>query len=126
MKKLRILVVEDEGPLSFFVTQTLKEDFDVVLAKTAEQALSIFEPGKFDLIITDVRLPGKSGLELLSEVLIKDPDIKSIIVTAYDSFEVREKARALNADAFLPKPFTVQTLKETIKDIFKEKNQYFT
>jgi two-component system C4-dicarboxylate transport response regulator DctD len=122
MKKLRILVVEDEGPLSFFVTQTLKEDFDVVLAKTAEQALSIFEPGKFDLIITDVRLPGKSGLELLSEVLIKDPDIKSIIVTAYDSFEVREKARALNADAFLPKPFTVQTLKETIKDIFKEKN----
>ena len=120
MKKLRILVVEDEGPLSFFVSQTLGEEHDVTLSRTAEDALEKFEAGKYDLIITDIKLPGMSGLELLAKIQMQDPDIKSIVVTAYDSFETREKVKSLNADAFIAKPFTVQTLRETIKKIFKK------
>ncbi|MEO0254048.1 MAG: response regulator [candidate division WOR-3 bacterium] len=120
MKKLKILVVEDEGPLSFFVSQTLKEEHDVTLARTGEEALEKFVPGEYDLIITDIKLPGISGLELLAKIQMQDPDIRSIVVTAYDSFETREKVKNLNADAFLPKPFTVQTLREAIKKIFKE------
>ena len=120
MKKLKILVVEDEGPLSFFVSQTLGEEHYVTLARTGEEALEKFAPGEYDLIITDIKLPGISGLELLAKIQMQDPDIKSIVVTAYDSFETREKVKNLNADAFLPKPFTVQTLREAIKKIFKE------
>ncbi len=120
MEKLKILVVEDEGPLSFFVTQTLGEEHDVTLARTAEEALEKFEPGKYDLLITDIKLPGMNGLELLAKIQMQDSEIKSIIITAYDSFETREKVKSLHADAFLPKPFTVQTLKETIKKIFKK------
>jgi len=119
MKKLRILVVEDEGPLSFFVSQTLGEEYEVTLSRTAEEAIEKFEPGKYDLLITDIKLPGMSGLELLAKIQMQDPDIKSIVVTAYDSFEIREKVKTLNADAFLAKPFPVKALKETIKKIFK-------
>ncbi|MEN3044089.1 MAG: response regulator [Candidatus Hydrothermales bacterium] len=122
MKRIKILVVEDEGPLSFFVTQSLKEEHDVILARTGEEALEKFAPGEFDLIITDIKLPGMSGLELLSKIQLQDPNIKSIVVTAYDSFETREKVKNLNADFFLPKPFTVQTLREAIKKLFKEEN----
>ncbi len=120
MKKLRILVVEDEGPLSFFVSQTLSEEHEVTLSRTGEDALEKFEPGKYDLIITDIRLPGISGIELLAKIQMQDPNIKSIVVTAYDSFETREKVKSLNADAFLAKPFTIHTLREAIKKIFKK------
>ncbi|MEN3045965.1 MAG: response regulator [Candidatus Hydrothermales bacterium] len=122
MKRVKILVVEDEGPLSFFITQSLKEEHDVVWARSGEEALEKFVPGEFDIIITDIKLPGISGLELLSKIQMHDPNIKSIVITAYDSFETREKVKNINADFFLPKPFTVQTLKEAIRKLMKKES----
>ncbi len=119
--KKRILFVEDEAPLAFFVSQILGSDYEVESVRTGKEAIQKWKENPYDLLVTDVRLPDISGLELIANLQMEYPDIKFIIVTAYDSYDLREKVKNLKGlKRFFPKPFSIEELKKEINKIFEE------
>ena len=90
MSATRILVVEDEAKLANAVKQGLVEDgFTVELAGTAEEAEPIIARGALDLIVLDLGLPGKSGLDLLREMRAAGNNTPVLILTARGSLDER-------------------------------------
>jgi len=119
--KKRILFVEDEAPLAFFVSQVLGSDYEVESVRTAGEAIQKWKENPYDLLVTDVRLPDMSGLELIANLQMEYPEVKFIIVTAYDSYDLREKIKNLKGlKRFFPKPFSIEELKKEINQIFED------
>src|SRR5579862_3947601 len=104
-----ILVVEDEEKLRRVVELQLKTaGFEVEQAGTAEEALKLAD--RADVIITDLRLPGLSGLEMLQQLRGQDLRTPVIVMTAFGSIETAVEAMKAGAIDFLPKPFSLDHL----------------
>ncbi|RMF60315.1 MAG: response regulator [Calditrichaeota bacterium] len=113
----RILVVDDEETLTFSLYQTFIKspiDCEVVTASSGEEALQRFREQAFDVVITDVAMPGISGLELLSTIKDEHPETRVIVITAYGSPEVSESTLERGGDLYVEKPFDIIQLKETV------------
>ena len=83
---VKVLVVDDEESMRRFLCILLeKEGYDVTLAASGEEALEKLENGSFALLITDLRMPGMSGVELLEKVRVDQPNLPVVILTAYAS-----------------------------------------
>ncbi len=109
MIKRRILVVEDEDKLRRVIElQLTSAGFDVDQAGTAESALPRMD--RADLILTDLRLPGMSGLEMLRLIQKQNTHAPVIIMTAFSSIETAVEAMKAGAVDFLPKPFSLDHL----------------
>ena len=105
-KKGRILVVDDETSLLSVLSQVLaKEGFEVITATSGEQAWEVFEKDPVPLVISDIVMPGMSGIDLLLTIKEKYPDTQVIIMTSYASFETITKALRHGAYDYLIKPF---------------------
>jgi DNA-binding NtrC family response regulator len=106
---LRILVVEDEDKLRRVVELQLKgSGFEVDQAGSAEEALKLAD--RADLILTDLRLPGMTGLELLSQIRRQNSRTPVIVMTAFSTVENAVEAMKAGAVDFLPKPFSLDHL----------------
>jgi len=115
----RILLVEDDHSLSLLYQEELTtEGYEVVLAGDAESALEKISSGHFDLIITDIRMPGKDGIELISSIMGMRKDIPIIINTAYQSYKGDFMTWA--ADAYLIKSSSLDELKSKIKELLAD------
>jgi two-component system, OmpR family, response regulator len=116
MSATRILVVEDEAKLANAVKQGLVEDgFTVDLAGTAEEAEPIIAQGALDLIVLDLGLPGKSGLDLLREMRAAGNNTPVLILTARGSLDERVAGLDTGGDDYLVKPFAFAELVARIK-----------
>ena len=116
MNALRILLVEDESRLANSVKQGLvEEDFAVEIAVSAEEAEAIMLRGALDLIVLDLGLPGKPGLELLREMRASGNHTPVLILTARGSLEERVAGLDGGADDYLTKPFAFAELVARIK-----------
>ena len=112
----RILLVEDEKSLSLLYEEELtKEGYAVKVVHDAESALEILDRQAFDLIITDIRMPGKDGVELITEILGCRRDIPIIINTAYQSY--KDDFMTWAADAYVVKSSSLDELLKTIRDL---------
>src|SRR5436305_14501704 len=108
MKK-RILVVEDEEKLRRVLElQLTSAGFEVDKAGTAEQGLAIVD--RADLVLTDLRLPGMNGLELLGKIRQQNSLIPVIVMTAFGTIETAVEAMKAGATDFLLKPFSLDHL----------------
>jgi len=115
----RILLVEDDKTLSILYEEELsKEGYQVILAHDAESALEKVKKGEFDLIITDIRMPGKDGIELISSIMGMRKDIPIIINTAYQSY--KDDFMTWAADAYLIKSSSLDELKQKIRELLGE------
>ncbi|HEX5134496.1 MAG TPA: sigma-54 dependent transcriptional regulator, partial [Thermoanaerobaculia bacterium] len=113
---LRILVVDDEEVIRDVLATLLeKEGYDVAVASTAGEALAQFEAEPFDVILLDLMLPDRSGLELLRDIRRQDPDAVVVIVTAYSSIEGAIEAMREGAFHYIPKPFQNQEVLLTVR-----------
>ena len=111
-----ILLVEDETVLRESVRDWLVDvGYDVHTAEDGEQAMKTVAEQEFGLVILDLRLPGKDGLEVLKEAREQQPTIKGIIITAYPSVETAVEAVKRGAIDYLPKPFDLNYLEEVIE-----------
>lgn len=113
----RLLIVDDEETLTFTLYQVfIKASFDceVVTASSGEEAVKKIEEGAFDLVITDIAMPGMNGLDLLSFVKTKYPQTRVIIITAYGTDEREELAYRIGADKYLEKPFDIPQLRDIV------------
>jgi len=112
----RILLVDDEKSLGLLYEEELtKEGYAVKVVHDAESALKILDRQAFDLIITDIRMPGKDGVELITEILGRRRDIPIIINTAYQSY--KDDFMTWAADAYVVKSASLDELLKTIRDL---------
>ena len=113
--KPRILLVDDDRLLREVIGDfLLMQDYDVDLAEDANIALSFFDPGKYQLALIDLVMPGMNGLELMSQLMSIDPEIFCIIMTGYPSVETAYKSMVDGASDYIIKPFQLKELLETI------------
>ncbi|HXJ35865.1 MAG TPA: sigma-54 dependent transcriptional regulator [Candidatus Eisenbacteria bacterium] len=107
MEGRRIVVVDDEPGMRAGLAEVLRRGgFQVDLAATAEDALAHLQAEGADLVVTDLRLPGLSGTELLRELRTTGLDVPAIVITAHGTIEDAVAAMKLGALDFLPKPFS--------------------
>jgi two-component system, NtrC family, response regulator PilR len=100
----RILLVDDEPSIRQLLSYRLKrEGFDVVLAENGREAVKRIEAGGIDLLVSDIRMPDMSGVEVLRAAKTFDPDILGIIITAYASKETSVEALRLGASNYVEK-----------------------
>ncbi len=112
----RILVVDDELSMREFLKILLeKEGHKVTLAKDGEQALDLAEKNGFDLAISDVRMPGMNGLDLLAALKERETDLPVIMITAFASPEDAVTAMKYGAFDYITKPFNVDEIQGVIK-----------
>ena len=112
-----ILLVEDEAVMRESVRDWLTDvGYRVETAEDGEQALRCIAEQEFGVLILDLRLPGKDGLEVLREARVKHPQLKGVIITAYPSVETAVEAIKRGAVDYLPKPFDLNHLEEIIRE----------
>lgn len=113
----RLLVVDDEPSMREFLDIMLsQEGYQVSTASTGEEAFKIYRSQEYDLILTDVKMPGMSGLDLIREIHSLDSQVPIIAVTAYASADDALRAVREGAYDYLSKPFQVEDLRIIIKN----------
>ena len=101
-----ILVVDDEESIRSVLSQVLREDgFKVVEAESGEAALALFQKQHFDLVITDIVMPGINGIKLLAKIKELNSDAQVIIMTSYASLDTAVSALRSGAYDYIFKPF---------------------
>ncbi|GAB4327636.1 MAG: hypothetical protein Kow0037_01350 [Calditrichia bacterium] len=119
----RLLIVDDEETLTFSLYQTFIKapiECEVVTASDGNQALEKIQKESFDLVITDIAMPGLSGLELLSIIKRKNPTTKVVIITAYGSDEREEFARKQGAEKYIEKPFDIHQIRDIVFQLLND------
>jgi len=112
----KIIVVDDEKQICQNVAKILsKNDYEVTHVLSAQEALEKMATDSFSLLISDIVMPGKNGLELLKMVKKEWPLTKAIMMTAYASTDTAMKAIQLGALDYIPKPFTPDELRTTVE-----------
>ncbi len=110
-----ILIVDDEKNYLLVLKELLGEEgYEVVTAQSASEALGIFQETELDLVITDMKMPGMSGMALLSVLKEKDLHLPVIMMTAYGTVEKAVEAMKKGAYDYIIKPFDNETLKKTV------------
>lgn len=117
MESKRALVVDDERLTLKIISDILaKEDYEVKTALNCEKALELLQQNEFDVILTDIRMPGRNGLDLLQRIRTYNPDMPVIIMTGFASLETAMKAVQQGAFDYLTKPLEYNKLKSIMKN----------
>lgn len=103
---VKILVVDDEVMMRNLILKILEsEGYQITMVSSGDEALRKLNSGKYDLLLTDVKMPGMSGFDLLKKVKAEWPDMAIIVMTGYgDAYSIKE-ALLLGADEYISKPF---------------------
>lgn len=110
-----ILIVDDEPELRTLVRAALEKDgHRVVEAGTEAEALRVIAAHPVDLTLIDWILPGRTGLELQAEILSRDPNARTVLITGFGTIETALRCIKSGARDFLRKPFTPEALRATV------------
>jgi CheY-like chemotaxis protein/predicted regulator of Ras-like GTPase activity (Roadblock/LC7/MglB family) len=113
-----ILIVEDEHPVADALCKVLRMSqnggYQVASCESGEAALAALQAAYYDLMITDLRMPGLNGIELIERTRQISPSTRSVLITAFGTAEIEARARNL-ANAYLPKPFSLQDFLQSVK-----------
>jgi DNA-binding response OmpR family regulator len=124
MQEVRVLVVEDERKLAQVLVSALKtEHYDVVAAPTGEDGFFRANAETFDLVLLDLMLPGRGGLEILQTLRKRHVETPVLILTARDGVEDRVLGLDLGADDYLVKPFALPELLARIRALLRRGRQ---
>ncbi|HBA87058.1 MAG TPA: Fis family transcriptional regulator [Geobacter sp.] len=113
---MNILVVDDESVIREGLTRILEGDtFSVDAAKNGHAAIEMLQQKEFDLIITDLKMPGMSGFEVLNAVKILQPDVPVIMITGFATVETAVEAMKSGTVDYIVKPFTPEQIREKVQ-----------
>src|SRR5687767_9847122 len=108
----KVLIVDDERSMRELLERVFRrEGYTVSVADNGAKALEMIREGFCDLIISDVKMPGLTGIELLTQCRESSPDTMVILMTAFATIDNAREAFKLGADDFVQKPFDVDELK---------------
>jgi DNA-binding NtrC family response regulator len=117
----KILIVDDEPDMLMLLRMIIKEktSYEPTTTNNPLEAVELAKQGGFDIVITDLKMPGLDGLEFLKTIRSFDSDIPVIMITAYASVEAADEALASNAFDFISKPFKKEQILFTIDRAMK-------
>jgi DNA-binding NtrC family response regulator len=122
-----ILVVDDDAQMRMAMSETLKRNrYSVSTAATGVEAIERLTSEQFRLIITDLRMPSVSGLDVLREVKSVSPRTQVVLVTAYATVNNAVEAMKLGAFDYLVKPFSTQGLEDVVHRALKKNESFLT
>lgn len=108
---MKILIVEDDAGIVRFMKRGLEEErYEVDVAEDGERGLDLAKTAAYGVIILDIYIPGKSGIELCRTLREAEITTPILMMTAQDSFEIVEKGFRAGANDYLPKPFSFELL----------------
>ncbi len=121
MAKAKILVIDDEEIIRMSCKRALiPEGYEVDTAASGREGLELFEKGKYDLVLVDLKMPGLNGIEVLLNIKSQHSDQNVMIMTGYDTIEHIVESISLGAAHYLEKPFTPDILLERINEVIGE------
>ena len=117
MARKSVLILDDEPVVGESIRNWLKKaGYQVAAAESDEKAFELMKEHDFNVMVLDMRWPGKSGLMVLKEMKAVKPQVKFIVMTAYPSPEVAVEAMKLGAVDYLIKPITPDDLERLIRE----------
>lgn len=121
----KILVVDDEDNIRFVIKEILEQDHhEVTEARTGSEALKIFEQKPAELVITDLVMPDKNGIDLILELKNRYPNVRILAISGGGGlngrFDYIPIAELIGARSVMRKPFNIVELRETVKGILAE------
>jgi len=109
--KFKVLIVEDDNAMAQMCAKLIRRrGHSVLIAGSGPDALAIVRTGDIDIVLSDVRMPKMTGVELLSRLRDLDPTVPIIVMTGYTQLLSPTEATALGAADYLTKPFDPETL----------------
>jgi DNA-binding NtrC family response regulator len=116
----RILIVDDDEDLLHLIGQYLKSiDLEHDLAVSAEQARNLLKCFEYDMVVSDFKMPGESGLDLLSYVSSMYPETPFVLMTGCDDLRIKRESMRMGAHAYIEKPFYLNELLQTIISLLR-------
>lgn len=110
-----ILIVDDDKSIRYSLKRMLEESFSIITAQNGEEALAVMKESSPDLIIMDIKMPGRSGIEILKEIKKADPKSLVILMTAYGTTETAIEAMKFGAFDYVLKPFPIPKMKGLVE-----------
>jgi DNA-binding NtrC family response regulator len=109
LQQVKVLVVDDEEFMHKLITNVLqKAGMEVMTAQSGEEALKVLDEKRYDVVVSDVRMAGMSGFDLLKQVKARHPDTAFVVMTGHaDSYNIKD-ALLQGADEYIAKPFKAQ------------------
>jgi len=121
---VRILIIEDDEEMRALLRDSLLEDgIEFDSAENGSEAIHKLVEEPFDLVITDIRMPGLTGLDILPWIKRLQPETFVVVITAFGSEEVRRKSFDRGAMAYLEKPINMDRLKTLIQEMVSTKEK---
>jgi response regulator RpfG family c-di-GMP phosphodiesterase len=112
-----LLLVDDEARILSAMRRSLRrEGYEILTAESAAEGLRILSSRKVDLVLTDQKMPGKSGLEFLAEVADRYPEVARLLITGWPEEIPRDQIELLGIRALIPKPWDDQQLRAVLRD----------
>jgi DNA-binding NtrC family response regulator len=122
--KRRILVVDDQESMRTLLRDMLEViGHEVTLAEGGEQALSVLKETRFDLVLSDLNMPGMDGATLLKAVKSTYNDTPVVIITGYGTFHTEKRVMKEGADGYISKPCTLAKIERTLSSILSAKQR---
>jgi len=119
-RDFRVLIADDDESVRDVVADIItREGYKVDTATDGNQAMDRILHGRFDLIITDLKMPGASGLDVLKRALSLDPDTSVVIITAFATLQSALEAVHEGAYDYVTKPFRLEEMLVTVGNAFK-------
>ncbi len=120
MKKSVLVVDDEKGMIEWLKIALEKEGYEVETAMSGEKALELSRSRYFHCVITDIKMAGMDGLQLLKKLKEEDPDVITIIITAYGTFESAVEALRSGASDFITKPFRIDEITFRLRNVFEK------
>jgi DNA-binding NtrC family response regulator len=117
--KRRILVVDDQESMRSLLKDMLEViGYDVTLAEGGEEALHLMESNQFDLVLTDLNMPGMDGTALLRAIKSTRAELPVVIITGYGTFHTEKRVMREGANGYISKPCTLSKIEATLTSVF--------
>jgi DNA-binding response OmpR family regulator len=124
MSDKRILVIDDEqNVVSSIVEKLEKEGFVAQGVGDGVQAIDLYKAERFDLVLTDLKLPGMDGIEILQAIMEYDPEALVVMITAYGTVDIAVEALKSGAQEFITKPFDLNALVAKLRSILEQRSE---
>src|SRR5580700_11262803 len=120
-KRTLLIVDDEEGPRQS-LRVVFKEDYNLLMANDGARAIELAKQNRIDVAITDIRMVGMSGVELLEHLKAIDPAIEVIMLTAYETVDTLRLALRLGACDYLNKPFDISTMRKAVASAMERRS----
>jgi two-component system, NtrC family, response regulator PilR len=120
LSESKILVVDDE-PIVLRSCARILAGYEVHLARSGPEGLERLKAERFDLVLTDLKMPGVSGLEILREARRARPGTRVVLMTGFGAEVAKEEVGELDPDSIVPKPFTPEELLEAVRKTLRSR-----